>query len=127
MYKGRGLGATLLDTADGKNKNVLDSFVRAGKARTAPKIDPDDNPRSPAEIFRDAQSMQQPAVTTPLAVRSQEIAMATSAQPVSVINNNYYTTGAQQSSGNLPADVPFGVGSDGMGNAWVSELRLRTT
>ena len=127
LYKGRGLGATFLDTADGKNKNVLDSFVRAGKARTAPKIDPDDNPRSPAEILRDAQSMQQPAVTTPLAVRSQELAMATSASPAATVVNNYYTTGAQQTGGNLPADVSFGVSSNDMGNSWASELRLRTT
>lgn len=126
LYKGRGLGATRLNT-DGQNQDVVNSFIRAGKARTAPKIDPDDNTRSPAEILRDAQSMQQPAVTTPLAVRSQELAMATSASPAATVVNNYYTTGAQQTGGNLPADVSFGVGSNDMGNAWASELRLRMT
>jgi murein DD-endopeptidase MepM/ murein hydrolase activator NlpD len=126
LYKGRGLGATLLNT-DGQNQDILNSFIRAGKSRTAPKIDPDDNPRSPAEILRDAQSMQQPDVSTPLAVRSREIAMATSASPAATVVNNYYSAGAQQTGGNLPADVSFGVSSNDMGNSWASELRLRTT
>ena len=70
-----------------------------------------------------AASVSPPPSGPDVAVKSSEIAMATTSG-TTIINNNTYVTGSSGPNGNQPGDVPFGIGSRDTGTSPFAQIGI---
>ena len=97
---------TPIDTK-GKNLGLKDQLIEAAKPTEVSSL-------NPANTDTNALASASTADPNALGIRSQELAMASTAN-TTVINNNYVTSGDGASGGNAPANIPAGIGSTDTG------------
>ena len=78
--------------------------------------------------MQESQSFLPSAVETgnALSLTSQQVASASLAPQAAPIIQNFYGTGTNQSGGNAPMTVPFGIGSESTGTPIFNEFSIRS-
>lgn len=119
-HKGR------VDTSNGKNQDVVKSFLEQAAAGGGYKIE---GAETSLEADLERVKSASADVPTKMSTKSTEDAIMTASAGAgtTIINN---ITNVQGSGGNMggnaPADIAFGISSSSMGNNWANELALRT-
>ena len=115
IYKGKGgiFGGTRVATDNGKNKEVVDSFLEQAAAGGGYRV-PDGSETS---VLEDLERFSTANAGNGADVNksSTEVAMASIPKSGGTVINNFYGTGGSNGGGNQPANVPIGPSKSDMG------------